>query len=72
MRVAGLLFILVACEPYTYDTGGHPVPYRSSASATSSRSENCGTSDEPKRCPPYRTPPRERSSAPDHYNNRTY
>ena len=35
--IMGLLFILAACVPYTYDVGGKPVPYRGSASATSSR-----------------------------------
>ncbi len=59
-----LLFILAACAPYTYDAGGNPVPYRGSASATSSRFENCGTPDERKGCPLYRPPPRKESSAP--------
>jgi hypothetical protein len=71
--VMGLLFILAACEPYTYDAGGNPVSYRGSASAASSRSENCGTPDEPKRCPPYRPPSRKQSLTPlPDYNDRTY
>ena len=28
--IMGLLFILAACAPYTYDAGGNPVPYRGS------------------------------------------
>jgi len=67
------LFILAACEPYTYDAAGNLVPYRGPASATSSMFENCGTPDEPKRCPTYRFPPRKQSLAPfPNYNDRTY
>ena len=47
----GLLITLAACAPYTYDANRNPIPYHGSASATSSGSENCGTPDEPKRCP---------------------
>ena len=71
--IIGLLFILAACAPYTYDAGGNPVPYRGSASATSNRFENCGTPDEPKSCPLYRPPLRKQSVAPlPDYNDRTY
>lgn len=68
-----LLVSLAACEPYTYDTGGYPVPYRGSASATSNRPENCGTPDVPKRCPPYRLPSRKEGLAPrPDYTDRTH
>ena len=71
--IIGLLFMLAACAPYTYDAGGNPVPYRGSASATSNRFENCGTPDEPKSCPLYRPPPRKQSVAPlPDYNDRKY
>ena len=51
--VIGMLITLAACEPY-----------RGSASGTASRSENCGTPDEPKRCPSYRPRPAQIVSAP--------
>jgi hypothetical protein len=68
-----LVIPLAACEPYTYGAGGNIVPYRGSTSATSSRPENCGTPDEPKRCPPYRVLSRKENSTllPD-YDHRTY
>ena len=70
--IMGLLFILAACAPYTYDAGGNPVLYRGSASVTSIRLENCGTPDERKGCPLYR-PPRKQSLTPlPDYNDRTY
>jgi len=60
----GLLITLAACATYTYDANRNPIPYHGSASATSSGSENCGTPDEPKRCPAYRPRPAKRVSAP--------
>jgi hypothetical protein len=60
----GLLISLAACAPYTYDANRNPTPYHCSASATSSGSENCGTPDEPKRCPAYRPRPAKQVSAP--------
>jgi hypothetical protein len=60
----GLLITLAACAPYTYDANRNPIPYHGSASATSSGSENCGTPDEPKRCPAYRPRPAKQVSAP--------
>jgi hypothetical protein len=62
--VIALLIILAACQPYTYDANGNPVPHRSSVSATPSWSENCGTQDAPKRCPAYRLRPAKKVSAP--------
>jgi len=59
----GLLISLAACAPYTYDANRNPIPYHGSASATSSGSENCGTPDEPKRCPAYRQRPAKQISA---------
>jgi len=60
----GLLITLAACATYTYDANRNPIPYHGSASATSSGSENCGTPDEPKRCPAYRPRPAKQVSAP--------
>ena len=62
--VIALLIILAACQPYTYDANGNPVPYRGSVSATPSWSANCGTPDAPKRCPAYRPRPAKQVSAP--------
>ena len=71
--IVGLLFILAACMPYTYEAGGNPVPYRGSVSAKSNRFENCGIPDERKGCPLYRTPPRQQSLPPlPDYKDRTY
>jgi hypothetical protein len=70
--VVCLVVMLGACEPYVYDTGGY-VPYRGAASSASGRPENCGTPDQPKRCPPYRPASRKESSAGlANYNDRTY
>jgi hypothetical protein len=71
--VVCLLVVLAACEPYVYDAGGYPVPYRGAASAASGRPENCGTPDQPKRCPADRLASRKVSSTahPD-YKDRTY
>ena len=60
----GLLITLAACAPYTYDANRNPIPYRGSASAMSGGSENCGTPDEPKRCPAYRPRPAKQVLAP--------
>src|SRR6476659_203530 len=62
--IIGLLITLAACAPYTYDANRNPIPYRGSASAMSGGSENCGTPDEPKRCPRLSTAPSQASLGP--------
>jgi hypothetical protein len=61
-----LFLVLTACSAYTYDGRGNLVPYGGTTStrstATTFNSDNCGTPDEPKRCP--QATPRPRRPAP--------
>jgi hypothetical protein len=53
-----LPLILAACAPYTYNELGEPIPYTGSTATAHRGSDNCGTPDEPKRCPSSRPRPR--------------